>query len=118
MLVTFFQPLPITWHTKIYSSFFHEANTLGIPTPFFLVDTSNSIRRGLSGASTAGRPRRPASGPDGVGGVIAKPNVMCRGEVGLEDREDESVENGKCFLGIIHFSTFSNRKNPGWPAER
>jgi hypothetical protein len=33
-----------------------------------------------------------------VGGVIAKPNVMCRGEVGPEDREDESVENGKCFL--------------------
>jgi hypothetical protein len=60
----------------------------------------NLLSLGLSGASTAGRPRRPASGPDGVGGVIAKPNVMCRGEVGPEDREDESVENGKCFPSL------------------
>jgi hypothetical protein len=41
-----------------------------------------------------------------VGGVIAKPKVMCRGEVGPEDREDESVENGKCFheVGDIFIS--------------
>jgi len=86
-------------HKNIFSVF-SRSQHIGNPYPFFLLDTSNSIRRGLSGASTAGRPRRPASGPDGVGGVIAKPNVMCRGEVGLEDREDESVENGKCFHGV------------------
>ncbi len=44
-----------------------------------------------------GRPRRPASGSNGEGGVVAKLNVMCRGEVGPEAREDETVGNGKCF---------------------
>jgi hypothetical protein len=73
---------------------------MGKSLPPFFSDSSNEHTSGISGASTAGRPRRPALGPNGVGGVIAKPNVMCRGEVGPEDREDESVENGKCFHGV------------------
>ncbi len=36
-------------------------------------------------------------GSNGEGEVIAKLNIMCRGEVGPEAREDESVGNGKCF---------------------
>ncbi len=39
----------------------------------------NLLSLGLSGASTAGRPRRPASGPDGVGGVIAKTKRYVQG---------------------------------------
>jgi hypothetical protein len=38
-------------------------------------------------ASAAGRPRRPAS-DSGVGGVVAKPIVMYRWEVGPEAGED------------------------------
>ena len=41
----------------------------------------------LFGASAAGRPRRPAS-DSGVGGVVAKPIVMYRWEVGPEAGED------------------------------
>jgi hypothetical protein len=42
----------------------------------------------LFGASAAGRPRRLASDSIGVGGVVAKPIVMYRWEVGPEARED------------------------------
>ena len=42
----------------------------------------------LFGASAAGRPRRPASDSVGVGGVVAKPIVMYRWEVGPEAGED------------------------------
>ncbi len=42
----------------------------------------------MFGASAAGRPLRPASDSIGVGGVIAKPIVMYRWEVGPETGED------------------------------
>ena len=42
----------------------------------------------MFGASAAGRPRRPASDSIGVGGVVAKPIVMYRWEVGPEAEED------------------------------
>jgi hypothetical protein len=38
----------------------------------------------LFGASAAGRPQRPASDSVGVGGVVAKPSIMYRWEVGQE----------------------------------
>jgi hypothetical protein len=74
----FSAPPHLSIRRKLFSVF-NKANTLGIPTPFFFLDTSNSICRGLSGASTAGRPRMPASGPDGVGGVIAKTKRYVQG---------------------------------------
>ncbi len=42
----------------------------------------------MFGASAAGWPRRQASDSIGVGGVVAKPIVMYRWEVGPEAGED------------------------------
>ncbi len=83
VLVSFFQPLP-----KNYADIISHGNTSeSLPCTRFYRDY---ILCGifLFGASAAGQPRRPASGFIGAGGVVAKPAVMYRWEVGPEAEED------------------------------
>ncbi len=96
----FSAPPHLSIRRKLFSVF-NETNTLGIPTPFsFQIHLIAYVGDYLEPRQQAGLGCRPLVLMEWAG-LLQKPNVMCRGEVRPEDREDESVENGKCFHGGI-----------------